>query len=242
MPNPNFGVGFLSIVPPGANPTPVMVGTLQNVSLDITQDEIALYGGNKFPVDIALGKASIKGKAQSAVIGSGTIGAILGGTTTSASKVGISEESCQVAVNTCTVAQGATFFEDLGVLNTVTGLSMIRGATATGAGVYAVNTTTGAYTFAAADNNPLVRISYSYTRAALGKTVTIVNSLMGAATLYVLSLYNAYKAKYFGVRLAGVVIPKLGIGLKNDGHSMFDLEFSAQADASGNVGTFMTED
>lgn len=242
MANLNFGVGFLSLVPSGSNPTPVPVGTLQNVSVDISQEEVALYGAYKFPVDLALGKASIKGKAQSAVIGSATIAAILGGTTTSASKVGVSEESGQPVTNTYTVANGATFYEDLGVVNTVTGLAMTRVASAPASGQYSVNTTTGAYTFAAGDANPLVKISYSHTRAATGKTVTLANTLMGAASTYTASLYNAYKSKYFGLRLAAIVIPKLGIGLKNDGHSMFDLEFSAQADSSGSVGAFFSED
>jgi len=242
MPNPNFGVGILSITPAGSNPTPVQVGVLQNVSLDIEQEAVELWGAKKFAVDVALGKTSIKGKAQSGTIGSGTLAAILAGTAATGRKIGIADESCQVAANTYTVANGATFFEDLGVINTVTGLAMVRGATATGAGVYAVNTTTGVYTFNAADSNPLVKISYSYTSSGTGKGIAIANSLMGGSTSFKLNLFNTYKTKYFGISLWAVQIPKLSLAMKNDGFMMQDIEFVAHADAEGDVIDTFTED
>jgi len=243
VPNPNFGVGILSLTTvSGSNPTPVQVGVLQNCSMDIEAEAVELRGSYAFPVDVALGKRSIKGKAQSGTIGSGTIAAILAGTAATGRKIGIANESCQVATNTYTVANGATFYEDLGVINTVTGLAMTRGATATGAGVYAVNTTTGVYTFNAADSNPLVLICYSYTSSGTGKTVAITNALMGGGAGFKLNLFNTYKTKYFGVSLWSVQIPKLSLGLKNDAFTMQDIEFVAYADSIGRVIDTYTED
>jgi hypothetical protein len=51
----NFGVGQLFIIPPGTNPTPVNVGTLKDVSIDISRDVKELIGAKAFPEDVALG-------------------------------------------------------------------------------------------------------------------------------------------------------------------------------------------
>ena len=63
-----FGSGSLWITPTGgnlpANPTPIEVGTLQDVSLDISFDLKQLYGQNQFPESIARGKGKITGKAR----------------------------------------------------------------------------------------------------------------------------------------------------------------------------------
>lgn len=236
MPNPVFGVGMLSITTvTGSTPTPVQVGVLQNVTLDIETAAVELWGANRFPVDVAMGKTSIKGKAQSGTLGSGTVAAILNGTSTTGRKIGIADESAQVAANAYTATNGGTYFEDLGVINTVTGLAMTRGATATGAGVYAVNTTTGVYAFNAADSNPLCKVSYSYTSSGTGKYVPITNGLMGGSYAFKLNLFNTYKTKYFGVSLWSVQIPKLSLGLKNDAFTMQDIEFVAYADSTGRV-------
>lgn len=251
MPSTNFGVGFLTLVPnAGTYPAPVQVGVLQNVSIDISAEEILLYGANSFAVDVAHGKKTIKGKAQSAVIGSGTIAAVLGTTLadgatssiTGASKVGIAGETFTVPTIpfTVTVAQGATYYEDLGVVNTTTGLAMIPAAAAAD-GAYTVSAA-GVYVFHSAQAGAVVQINYSYTRAAAGKTVTIVNKPMGAPAEYICTLYDAFRAKYFGWKLWSVSIPKLSFGLKNDGFTMADLEFSARANSSGAVINMFSED
>src|SRR4051812_11802610 len=51
-----------------ANPTPVLFGTLQDVSIDISFDVKELHGENQFPVDVARGKGKMSCKAKSARI------------------------------------------------------------------------------------------------------------------------------------------------------------------------------
>lgn len=63
-----FGSGTVWITPVGGNlpadPTPIEIGTLQDVSIDISFDLKMLYGQNQFPEAIARGKGKISGKAK----------------------------------------------------------------------------------------------------------------------------------------------------------------------------------
>jgi hypothetical protein len=47
-----------------ANPTPLLFGVLQDVSVDISADVKELYGQNSFPEAVARGKTKIAGKAK----------------------------------------------------------------------------------------------------------------------------------------------------------------------------------
>ena len=235
----NFGTGILTLIPSGSNPTPVKIGTLQDVSLDISFAEKELRGQLQLPVDIARGAGKISGKAKSGQFSSALYKAVLSGATGPAagSKIGIHEESGTIPGTpyTITVAQGATFYEDLGVMNSVTGLYMSRVASAPTTGQYSVNTTTGVYTFAAADTTVTVKISYSYTSTTVGFTTSFTNQLMGTGTTFTLTVYSTYKTLSSGFRLWSVSMPKLSMALKNEDYTMHDLDFSAAADSTGRI-------
>ncbi len=228
MPQYHFGLGSLTLIPSGANPTPVQVGVLSDVSLDISYDMKELRGQYQLPVDVARGPAKITGKAKNSAISGALLVASLGGASSAAgSKVGITGELFTVPTTPfqVTVANGATFYEDLGVIDLTTGKQMARGATATGTGVYAVNTATGIYTFNTADASHNVSINYSYTGAAVGKTVSLNNTVMGQSTAFILAVYNVYGGKGFGWRFPAVHLPKLGLALKAEAYTEQDLEF-----------------
>jgi len=74
---------------------------------------------------------------------------------------------------TITVAEAATFVEDLGV--TKGGTPLTRVASAPAASQYSVNETTGVYTFSATDESDAVVISYRYEIDPLDYTVTLPN-------------------------------------------------------------------
>jgi hypothetical protein len=231
-----FGTGLLEFTPPGSNPTPVQCGVLQDVSIDVDQTLKELYGQYKSPVDIALAELKISGKAKFAQIFGAILSNILNGaalgtgsTAGSINEVGTVPGSGPYTV---TVANSATFVEDLGVVDATTGLRMTRVASGPTTGQYSV--AAGVYTFAAADTAHVVWISYSYTTAA-GKTVTYSNQLMGAATTFTLTLFNTYRSGNYGCKLYAVVFPKLSIALKNNDHTMQNLDFSAFANSAQKV-------
>src|SRR6185369_14385510 len=169
----NFGVGLLTLTPSGSNPTPVPCGVLQEVTVDIDQTTKELRGAYKAPVDVALADLKFSGKAKFARILASVIAAVLNGSTTaSGSTAGAQNEVGTITAGSVTVSNSATFVEDLGVIDTNTGLQMTRVASAPTTGQYSV--AAGVYTFAVADNGHVVWINYSYTTTG-GKTVTYNN-------------------------------------------------------------------
>jgi hypothetical protein len=231
----NFGTGLLSFTPPGANPTPVQCGVLQEVSLDIDQSVKELRGQYKAPVDVALAEQKFAGKAKFAQIFGAMIANILTGSVlTTGSTAGAQNEVGTIPATPyqLTVTNSATFVEDLGVIDTNTGLRMTRVASAPTTGQYSV--AAGVYTFAAADTTHVVWISYSYTTTG-GKTVTYSNQLMGAATTFTLELFNTYNTKQKGTKLFAVVFPKFAIAMKNTDYTEQNLDFVAYANAAGKV-------
>jgi hypothetical protein len=212
-----FSTGLVAFKPQGTNQTPQQIGLASDISVDFDQEKILVYGQKKVAIDSFDGKLSIKGSLKMGAWGAQTFAAVVGGSTTATgSKVGILDEQFTVPTTPfkVTVANGATFFEDLGVIDMNTGLAMIRGATSTGTGVYAVNEGTGEYTFNTADAAHVVRISYSYTAAAVGKTVSYTNALMGQSAQFQLSAFNSYGTKKYGYRFPAVVFDKFSPGMK----------------------------
>lgn len=232
----NFGVGQLFIVPPGANPTPVNVGTLKDISIDISRDVKELVGSYAFPEDVALGKGKITGKAKSGRIQAGLIAAILAGSTTSTGQTAAANNEISNIPSTpyqVTALNGATFVQDGGVYDYTAGkwLSVVASAPATGQ--YSV-TALGVYTFAAANTTHQVGLYYTYTMVT-GNNIDLNNVLMGQATIFQLNAFNTYGGKQFGYKLWAVVFPKLSLAGKQDDYTEVDLEFQAFTDTNNNV-------
>jgi hypothetical protein len=224
----NFGIGSLTFIPSGANPTPVPVGVLTDVSVDVSYDLKELRGSYQAAVDVARGPLKITGKAKNAAISGAALLAALGGaTSTTGSKIGITGEAGVIpaAPYEVTVAQGATFYENLGVIDLTAGKQLTCVAAAPAAGQYMVNSTTGKYTFAAADTGHNVSFNYAYTAAAVGKTVSLLNQVMGASTSFILACYNNYNGKGFGWRFPAVHVPKLSLALKAEAYTDEDMDF-----------------
>ena len=233
----NYGLGRLWGVPAGTNPTPVNFAVIKDVSLDIGGELDVLRGEKMYGIDAAKKGGKAAGKIGVAQLDPKALSLILTGVTrTTGTQKTILEEmpGSGGAIPTTpfqlTVAQGATFTQDLGVLDTTTGLYMTRGATATGTGVYAVSAA-GVYTFNTADVGHIVKISYRYSVSGSGSTYTIDNSLMTTSTAFGMDLLET------GMRvvLPAVHIPKLGFGLKGEGWNEFSLDYEAVADATGKV-------
>jgi hypothetical protein len=233
MPQYHFGLGQLALIPSGANPTPVQFAVLTDVTLDMNYDLKELRGQYQVAVDMARGPLKITGKAKNAAIASGVLLAFMaGGTRAAGTKIGIAGEAGTVPTTPfqITAANGATFFEDMGVVDLTTGLLMTRGASATGTGVYAVNTATGVYTFNTADSGHNVAISYSYTAAGNGYTTTLTNQLMQQSTPFIGAFYNTYGSKQLGWRFPAVHVPKLSWSMKAEAYTEQDLDFSVTQD------------
>jgi hypothetical protein len=87
-----------------------------------------------------------------------------------------------------------------------------------------------------ADSGVPVLISYEYTTAGTGSTITITNAVMTTSTPFGMDLFNTTSSKIFTVRLNAVHIPKMSFGLKSEGWAEASLEYEAVADSAGIVG------
>lgn len=227
-----------------ANPTPLIFGTLQDTEIDIKYELKQLHGQNQFAVAVGRGKASVTGKAKLADIRAGFLETIVFGSTGSNGLTSAVYDTVGSAVPTTpftiTVAppSSGTFAGDLGVIDSTTGRAMARVASAPAAGQYMVNTSTGLYTFAAADVAKVMYISYRYTATStVARNITINNLPMGYAPTFRADFYGPYDGKSAILTLNKCISEGFKLGAKNDDFTVPEVGFTAFADQAGIVGT-----
>ena len=243
MPGSNFGVGLLFTVPTTANPTPIQYGALQDVTIDFSFDEKQLFGSFQFALEQARGKGKATIKAMIGRFDPVLFNQVFFGVTTGTGEKRNSAREAGTIPTTpyiITVANGATFAVDLGVYDVTSAKWLTRVASGPTTGQYAVNTTTGAYTFAAADTGHSVQFYYTYTASGTGNTLAYTNQLMGAGAISTLNLinYNPVTGKYLNLVYPAVQAFKLGAPMKLDDYTIASLDFSAQDDGAGNIFTW----
>lgn len=244
----NFGTGTLICVPTNdalgvaiANPTPVRLGTLQDVNVDLGADIKALYGSGRYPVAVGAGKSKTDIKAKYADINAAVLGSLFYGKTASAAIKGANLD-VTVAIPTtpfqvtASPPSSGTFVADLGVYDATTGVQLTRVASGPAAGQYSVNAGTGVYTFAAADTGKSVVYSYEYTAATGGSTFALTNDLMGYTPSFSLILQQAFDGKKLVLKFNRVTSGKLGLPFKNEDFTIYDFEAMGYCDAAGNLG------
>lgn len=244
----NFGAGKLIAVPTNAadgtviaNPTPVILGTMQDISLDLSVEIKALYGSKRYPIAVGQGKGKTEIKAKYAEIDGGILGSLFfGKTATAGIKAAVFDFAAVIPATpfevTIVPPSSGTFVADLGIMRTDTGVQLTRVASAPATGQYMINAGTGKYTFAAADTGKPIAISYEYSAASGGSVWTMTNETMGYTPSFTLLLQNGYDGKNLVCKLNRCVSGKLGLPLKSDDFAVYDFEAQAFADAAGSLG------
>jgi hypothetical protein len=238
----HFGSGTLFGVPVGgnmaANPTPMKFGTLQDVALDISGSLKELYGQSQFAEAVARGKYKITGKAKFAqIVGKHLNDLFFGQTLSTGQKLTALDEAQSVpgtSAYTITVTNSAQFLDDWGVRYSSTGLPLVKVASSPAQGQYAVNVSTGVYTFSSADASAAVLISYRYSTAA-GVQLNIRQQLMGFAPTFQILLNEQYAGKQANLLLYSCVAEKLSWQTKNEDFLIPEFDFEAFASAGGQV-------
>ena len=240
----SFGAGNLWGIPAvtsPAVPTPVLFGTLQDVSVDISYTMKELTGQNSFPVAIGRGPGKIQCKAKAATISAQAFNALFTGLTVSNGNQLTATSETDAIPGTpfqVTVANSATFVDDLGVVYAATGARLTRVTSAPTTGQYSVSD--GVYTFASADTGLSVTISYSYTLSATtGYQEVVSNSLMGQAPSFMAVLNNQYLQngvnKIITFKLYACTSTKITFSFKNTDFTVPEMDFSAYANSAGQV-------
>lgn len=244
----NFGAGKVIAVPTNsadgsviANPTPVVIASLQDVSLDLSVEIKALYGNKRYPIAVGQGKGKIEVKAKYAEIDGAMLGSLFFGKTSSAGiKAAVFDFAANIPAGTpwqltVTPPNSGAFVADLGVQRADTGVQLQRVASAPATGQYTV-TNAGLYTFAAADQGKPILISYEYSAATGGQVWTMSNDIMGTTPSFTMLLQNGYDGKNLVCKLNRCVSGKLALPFKSDDFGVYDFDAQAFADNAGSLG------
>lgn len=229
-----------------ANPTPILVGVLQDVSVDISFDVKQMYGQNQFPVAVGRGKGKIDGKASMGQINGAMLNNLIFGQTVTSGQTlnyrdltGSTIPSTPFTV-TPTVPSSGTWAADLGVLDS-NGVPLTRVASAPTTGQYSVSA--GVYTFAAADTGKTVFISFQYSiTSAVAMKQIISNVGMGAAPTFRMDLTSGYAGKSLSLSLYNCMSTKLTLATKQDDFMIPEFTFSAFADGANRIGMWSTSE
>ena len=235
-----FGVGNLVLTRTDvAYSTPTQFGVIQDVEIDFDFTNKMLVGQNQFPVDVARGEGKIAGKAKVAnIYARGVNDAFFGQTLTTAGGVVYTQnEAHTVATTTLQVTNHTGFIADQGVFYASSGVQLVQVAPGSeAAGKYSVNNTTGTYTFNVADEVALV-FNYTWQSTTGASEISIANQLMGTSPVFSMLLAGTYKGNSIAIKLNAAISTKLTLPFKNTDYAIQDFEFSAYADAAGNIGT-----
>jgi len=222
-----------------ANATPVRFGALQDVSIDFNFSLKELYGQFQFPLAVGRGTGKIQGKAKFAQVNGLTLNSLFFG---QAQSLGQAQTSLTEAQSvpastpfTVTVANAATFAGDLGVVYAASGLPLTKVASTPAQGQYAASVS-GVYTFASADANAALLVSYTFTQTTSGSVATIGNQLLGAAPTFQANFFELFQGKQVNLQLNQCVAQKLTLATKLEDFTIPEFDFSAFADAAGNIG------
>lgn len=242
-----FGTGHLIAVPTNdatgaaiANPTPVRLGGMQDISVDLGVDLKTLYGSGKYPIAVGQGKAKTDIKAKYADVSAAVLGSLFFGKTASnAIKGAVTDTTGTIPTTpfqiTAAPPSSGTFVQDLGVRDATTGTVYTRVASAPATGQYAVSGA-GVYTFAAADTGKSVIYSFEYSAATGGQLFNLTNDLMGYTPSFSMILQQKYDGKTFVLKFNRAVSGKLMLPFKNDDFGIADFEATAFTDAADNLG------
>jgi hypothetical protein len=221
------------------NPTPVLFGTLQDVSVDISGDIKMLHGSNAFPDAVGRGKMKGSCKAKFGRLNGLTINSLFFGQTMTSSVFFDQYDTTGAAIPTTpftitpTVPQSGTWARDLGVRDNL-GNPMILVASAPATGQYSV--AAGVYTFAVADVGKTVFMSYNFTATSTkAKTSIVQNVQMGFAPTFRADLFDSFNGNGFSLSLFSCIASKLSLATKLDDFMVPEFDFEIFADPTGRV-------
>lgn len=218
-----------------SNPTPVLFGVLQDVSVDLSADIKELYGQNSFAEAVARGKTKIQGKAKFGRINGLLLNSLFFGQTVTSGGLADVYDTTGVAAATSitpTIPNSGTWAQDLGVRDS-TGNPMTRVGSAPTVGQYSV--AAGVYTFNAAQTGT-VFISYQYTyTSTTAKKSTVANVQMGYAPSFQCDLMSPYSGEQTTLTLFKCIANKLTLATKLDDFLIPEFDFSAFANGAGQV-------
>lgn len=237
-----FNSGYAAMIDGDTNPTPTHIRVLQSLTLDMKATNKELFGQNIFPIATGRSQVKVEGKIKFADYQPRMIRDFIGAPNNSLMAAGqtlFAEYEAHpvpaVSTYTITVTNSATFGLDFGVVYAATGIPFTEVASAPALGQYSY--AAGIYTFAAADASAAVLISYTYTLASAGDTVTLSNTSAGAANSFQCLMGAGYNGLQVNTLLYSCIPSSLKVlDTKIGDFAMPELAFNCVVNAAGNLG------
>lgn len=229
-----FGINNVS------NPTPARAYVPQDMSIDFKQGTKELFGEKKFSVAVAAGEMSITGKVTMGAQNCRILGDLLFNVSGVVGTIAQTDKEAAAIPGTpfsVTVANGATWTTDLGVMDAATGKVYTRVASAPATGQYSVGAG-GVYTFAAADTGNNVLISYLYTIAASGEKLTLANQFQGPTGSFTAVMVFPYGSDQDVLTLNNAIPQDHGVATKLGDFAKPTFGFMASTDSADVLGTY----
>jgi hypothetical protein len=82
-----------------------------------------------------------------------------------------------------------------------------------------------------------VRLNYTYTTAATGNKIAIVNQLLGTTPMFSTVFFSTFQSKKCTFTFSQCTSKKFAFATKLEDFIIPEVDFSICADAAGNVGT-----
>jgi hypothetical protein len=227
------------------NPTPFTLGVIQEATVDFKGDLKTLFSQYQMPIATARGKLNVTIKWKMAVWDVLALNQLYfaQSASTGITELMVPNESHTVTANV-TTATNTPINTDWGVTYSVTGQEFTdvpNVASIMTTAQYAVNLTSGVYTFNSGDNGQVVLINYSYTANTRGTTITLTNQLMGYAPELEMVLWNNFRNKYMAIQLNSVTLGSLSVPTKLEDFWIFDMDGSANVDSTNTLGLLMSD-
>jgi hypothetical protein len=238
----NFGTGALYGYRTDAPGTPVRLGVLQDVQLDVKTTMKKLTGEGQYAYAVGVGERNVTVKAKFGQISALMMANLYFGVPIVTGKTAVADrESATVPAATAytvSPANAATFLTDLGVQYAVSGIQMVKVPTNPSVGQYAVSLA-GVYSFAAADASAAVRLSYIYSVAGSGGSLQVNQTLQGIQPVFSAVLRQSFSGPTGtngqAIQLYACVADDLSLPSKQSDFTVLDFGFTAFANAAGQV-------
>jgi hypothetical protein len=232
----------------------VLLGTLQDVSYDISSTVKELFGQNQFAVAVGRGPAKFTGKAKMGAFsaemwstfffGAGSDGSATA--TTVGAILGVDKEVGSTTTNAYRFINNTlgTIDLNLGVYYTVSGLYLTQVSSAPAVGQYSFAPGTGTWTFNATDTaaNAVngITVAYTWLPTTPTKLIMAINNNafpMGSAPTFQI-VHHLPFASYntdVTIKVYSAMSSKLALGFKNTDFTVPDIDFSIFANSAGKV-------
>lgn len=224
-----------------ALPTPVRIGIIQEIMIDLSWTNKPLFGTYQYPVAVGRGTAKSTGTIKWAQINSALWNALVIGQPSSVTTGTQTQDFRDVAGAaipgtpyqiTPTPPSSGTWTADLGVVD-ANGIQLKKVASSPATGEYSV--AAGVYTFAAADTTKVVYIDFTYTFThTTAHTLTATNPLLGYVPTFQLDVDVPYNLANMKFTLFQCVGDKLAVATKLEDWIITETTFGFFANAAGN--------